>query len=251
MNRRIIHLGGGFMAGFSAALLALALSTAGQGPEPSLPLVSAKPWNAVVVNGYSVPIAGEREGDRLIWHVEEQSWSVAPTDGDAFPDELMAWFGVTINHYPAMVRGWYVGDHREFVWRWADQKRHLAKADEPKVGDGKAKPKADAPGKINPAGALANGVEAGKLDGRGTVRASDAATEREARAVMEAGKPAEGPCEPSRPKSPDRIKPPALPGSSGLDWGLAGRLAAAGALGLVGVGCVLGLIFGPRKGGGS
>ncbi|WP_165250177.1 hypothetical protein [Paludisphaera soli] len=237
MKRDLLFLGAGYMLGALAAVLAVVL--AGQS-APEVP--NAKAWHLVELNGSAVPVYGWLHGERLIWSVDEQTWSAAPVDGDP-GGRAMGWYFVTINQAEARVRGW-VDDAGGLGWRWADQKRALA---------------TPRPAAVNPAGAMANGVDAGKLDGRTTIRASDEATAGEVRAVMQAAKPpdAAAPCKPdggpSKPAAPDRIKPPDLVGGGlgipGGFWLWAGVAICGGlAFGLTVVCGLLLLAFLRRKG---
>lgn len=210
MTFREALIGGlGYMLGACAGVLAVLLAV-GQigGPARSPePVRSVKAWHMIELNRSRVPLFGSLDGGRLTWDVADQRFEYTPyLNGPAPARTVLRPYTIRINGADAVVKGWHDKD-KAFRWAWDDQA--VALLDE-------------APAAVNPMGARANGVVAARLDGSGTIRASDPATAAEVRAVMEAQAPGESsaPCKPDR-EPDERIKPPDIPGAAGplgLDW---------------------------------
>ncbi|WP_165073301.1 hypothetical protein [Paludisphaera rhizosphaerae] len=210
------------MLGLSVGVLAVVLASQVAEPSASVPPApvetKAEVYRTFDVNGFKVPFLGVETSDKLgpifRWDPARQRYNctspimgTCPTGADRFKKL----YAVKINGATAHVVGWVHADG-SFNWCWDDQDSKLV------PGRGAT---------INPAGAMANGVDVDKLDGPGTVRASDPETAADVRIAMEAGNPASptsAQCGPSDDAS--CIRAPDVPTSGVSLWLVFGVIAA-------------------------
>jgi len=230
------------MVGLGVGVLAVVLamqaepSTRPSPPVPPAPVeTKAKVYRTFDVNGFKVPFLGvetsDKDGPIFRWDPADQRYNCTSPIMATCPtgaDRLKKLYSVKINGATAHVVGWVHADG-SFNWCWDDQTSTLV------PGRGAA---------VNPAGAMANGVDVGKLDGPGTVRASDSETAAEVRTVMGAAPPgpasdASTPCNPSSPDSSCSPRAPDIPTAGGFTvW-----YAVAAAIALAVVSGVPGVVF--------
>lgn len=182
--------------------LAVALSAllAAQTPAPSRPAVPPEAqaaglsYHMMELNGRTVPILGRRSGPALDWRVEAQTFRPTPPGAEAPPAGTpLNRYTIAVNGAPVEVKGW-VDASGVFRWRWDDQVGRLTAE--------------DATAEVNPAGAMANGVELEGHDATGGIRASDPEAYADARTLMASGRcPDPDSCPPDRPDD-----------GSGFDW---------------------------------
>lgn len=181
--------------------------------------------HSITLNGFPIEVLG-RVTDRntIAWDRDAQSWTPCPPlmadPGGPHPKSRYA---IEVNGHRAEVLGWV--DPAGFRWLHADQDWSPGPTPQSR------------PSPISPTGAMANGVDIGKLDREGKVTASDRATQVAVESLIEAGKAPDH--DVGRLKPPSLQKPWAFPS---IPWAwIAAALLLVASLGFVGLAFLLAL----------